>query len=210
MQKSVSFQKINKKLTLIICVSFLYWLNLTIIKNNYPMLECTRFKSIKSTKPVATVTIASILDEIKSDKYRDVILAIRQDENPSKSLLKDKLPCFTPTGVFNHRSIAGLENYNGLICLDIDHVDDAESLKTRASKLTYVHAAFITPSGNGLKVMIKTNASAESYKAKELEVSEAFAIDAGGIRDNRCKDLARIQFVSYDPNLYYNPTSRLF
>ena len=174
------------------------------------MLDCTRFKSIKSTKPVATVSISSILDEIKSDKYRDAILEIRKDDNPSKSPLKDKLPCFTPTGVFNHRSIAGMENYNGLICLDIDHVEDAEALKARASKLAYVHAAFVTPSGNGLKVMIKTNATAETYKAKELEVSEAFGLDTGGIRDNRCKDIARIQFVSYDPTLYFNPSSKLF
>jgi hypothetical protein len=174
------------------------------------MLECTRFKSLKSTKPVASVSIESILDEIKSDKYRDAILEIRKDEAPSKSPLKDKLPCFTPTGIFNHRSIAGMENYNGVICLDIDHVENVEVLKSRASKLSYVHAAFVTPSGNGLKVIIKTDATPENYKTKELQVSEAFSLDAGGIRDNRCKDISRIQFVSYDPNLYYNPDSKVF
>jgi hypothetical protein len=174
------------------------------------MLECTRFKSLKSTKPVATVSIESILEEIKSDKYREAITEIRKDENPSKSPLKDKLPCFTPTGIFNHRSIAGMENYNGIICLDIDHVEDVEILKARASKLSYVHAAFTTPSGNGLKVIIKTDATSENYKAKEVEVSDAFSLDTGGIRDNRCKDISRIQFVSYDPALYYNPQSRVF
>ena len=171
------------------------------------MLECTRFKSLKSTKPVAIVSIASVLEEIKSDKYRDAILEIRKDEAPSKSLLKDKLPCFTPTGVFNHRSIAGMENYNGVICLDIDHVEDVKTLKSRASNLNYVHAAYITPSGNGLKVIIKTNATPETYKSVEAKVAEYFYSDCGAVRDNRCKDIARIQFVSYDPELYYNEDS---
>ena len=174
------------------------------------MLEITRFKSVKNTKPVEVSNLLTIIEEIRSDKYKTIIEEIRQDENPSKSPKKDKLPVFTPTGRFNYRSIAGLEEYNGVICLDIDNVEDPEFLKQRAAKLNYVYAAFVTPSGQGLKVMIKTNATSAEYKTKEIEVSSAFQHDTGAIRDNHCKDIARIQFVSYDPNIYINENSRTF
>jgi len=173
------------------------------------MLQCTRFKSLRNTKPESTVSVLSILEEIRTDKYKSQIDEIRNFENPSKNPLKDKLPVFTPTGIFNHRSMAGLENYNGLMCLDIDHIENPEQLKEQCKKLNYVYSAFVTPSGKGLKVLIKTNATSENYREIELKVSTAFQHDTGAIRDNHCKDIARIQFVSYDPNIYINENSSL-
>ena len=173
------------------------------------MLQCTRFKSLRNTKPESTVSVLSILEEIRTDKYKSQIEEIRNFENPSKNPLKDKLPVFTPTGIFNHRSMAGLENYNGLMCLDIDHIENPEQLKDQCKKLNYVFSAFVTPSGKGLKVLIKTDATAENYREIELKVATAFQHDTGAIRDNHCKDIARIQFVSYDPSIYINENSSL-
>lgn len=173
-------------------------------------LICTRFKSLRSTSPIAEVSLLEVLQEIGSDKYKEKVLAIRQEANPSKSPLKDLLPVFTPTGRFKHRSIAGLMEYNGLICLDLDYVENVTDLKSRAINLPYVYAAFITPSGKGLKVLVKTDATYETYKAKEMEVADAFFHDAGHLRDNHCKDIARIQFVSYDPEVYINENSSTF
>ena len=172
-------------------------------------MKCTRFKSLRNTKPEQVVSLTDVLTEIASDKYKSQIEAIRSQENPSKSPLKDKLPVFTPTGIFNYRSLAGLEEYNGLMCLDIDHVEDPISLKEKCKNLNYVYAAFITPSGKGLKVMIKSPATSENYREIELKVAEIFSLDTGAIRDNHCKDLARIQFVSYDPELYINENSTI-
>lgn len=174
------------------------------------MLQCTRFKSVKNTKPETTQSLLSVLEEIRSDKYKSQIEEIRKQENPSKTPLKDKLPVFTPTGIFNYRSMAGLEEYNGLICLDIDGVSNPEDLKERCKNLGWVYAAFVTPSGQGLKVMVKTNATKETYKMTELLVADAFNEATGCSRDNHCKDIARIQFVSYDPNIYINENSITF
>jgi hypothetical protein len=74
-------------------------------------MKCTRFKSLRNTKPEVVVSLTDVLTEIASEKYKSQIEEIRKFENPSKSPLKDKLPVFTPTGVFNYRSLAGLEEY---------------------------------------------------------------------------------------------------
>jgi hypothetical protein len=173
-------------------------------------LTCTRLKSLRNTKPECEQPLIQVLREIASDCYRVQIEQIRKEENPSKSPLKDKLPVFTPTGLFSHRSMAGLENYNGLICLDIDGVEDPENLKEKCKNLDWVYSAFITPSGRGLKVMVKTHATKETYKQTEMLVADAFNEATGCSRDNHCKDIARIQFVSYDPNIYINENSLTF
>jgi hypothetical protein len=173
-------------------------------------LYCTRFKSLRNTSPEKQVPLFEVLNEIATDRYRNQIEEIRKQENPSKTPLKDRLPVFTPTGKFSYRSMAGLEEYNGLICLDIDGVSNPEDLKERCKNLGWVLSAFITPSGKGLKVMVKTHATKETYKQTELQVAEAFNEATGCSRDNHCKDIARIQFVSYDPNIYINENSITF
>ena len=77
----------------------------------------------------------------------------------------------------------------------------------RQRQLPYVHAAYVTPSGHGLKVIVKTNSKRESYTWAERVVAMMFEGDTGFARDNRCKDIARIQYISYDPDLVYNPDS---
>ena len=165
----------------------------------------TFFKGLRFTTPNKNLELAELLESIRNGEWKGLIEKCHKDIN-----YKKWLPCFTPTGEFNHRSIAGLQKYNGNICLDIDHVEDPEYLKKRISALHYVHAAFITPSGKGLKIIIKTDATPENYKIAEEQLATAMAHDAGAIRDNHCKDIARIQFISYDPDLYYNPESTTF
>ena len=167
-------------------------------------LMVTRFRGLRFTKPQEVVPLQAILERIKTDDWKDRVLKCRTDLKK-----KDWLPCFTPTGIFNHRSLAGLQEYNGIICLDLDHIEDPAELKKRVAILDYVHSAFITPSGKGLKVIIVTDATTENYKDAEEYVAQKFLDNTSTERDNRCKDIARIQFISYDPDLYYNPDSKI-
>jgi hypothetical protein len=144
-------------------------------------------------------------DDIKNGKYKDKVEPIFSVIDKTKrEALKIKLPVFTPTGIFEYRSIKGMLQYNGIVCLDIDNINDPEYLKAITANLNYVYASFITPSSHGLKVIIKTEATFKSYKAIEEKAATAFAMDTGAYRDTHAKDIARIQYVSYDPNLYLN------
>jgi len=99
-------------------------------------MQCTRFKSLRNTKPETVTNLLSVLDEIQRGTYKTQVEEIRKAENPSKSPLKDKLPVFTPTGVFNYRSMAGLEQYNGLIVLISMELQILKILKKNAK--TYI------------------------------------------------------------------------
>jgi len=165
----------------------------------------TFFKGLRSTKPEKVTDLSEILSGIQNGTWKDSVLKCKTDLK-----YKDYLPCFTPTGKFNHRSIKGLEEYNGIICLDIDHVEDPEALKQKVAKLEWANAAFITPSGKGLKVIVKTQATTETFKKTEELVAQAFLEATGVSRDSHCKDISRIQFVSYDPDIYINTNSVTF
>ena len=168
-------------------------------------IPVTRFSGLRSTKPKEITTLSVVLDEIKNGTYADKIHNVRKDLSK-----KQYLPVFTPTGQFSHRSIAGLEIYNGLVCLDVDHQKDPNDLINRCKNIPWVTSAFITPSGFGVKVLIQTDATQEDYKQVELEVSQQFEEFTGAKRDNHCKDIARIQFVSHDPDLFINENAEIF
>jgi len=167
-------------------------------------IEITTFKSKVSTTPVEYMNLDEMLVRIKSDLWKEKILKVRGDLKH-----KDWLPCFTPTGRFSHRSINGMDYYNGVMCLDVDSVNDPEGLKEIAKELPYVHAMFTTPSGKGLKVIILTNSDKHSYTENEEKVAALWLRATGVPRDNHCKDIARVQYISWDPNLYYNPDSKM-
>ena len=167
-------------------------------------IHVTTFRGLRFTAPKEQTTLEKVLLDIKSDKWKDRVIKCHSDIKK-----KDWLPVFTPTGSFSHRSIKGLEQYNGIICLDIDHVENPELLKEEVKCLDWVHAAFITLSGKGLKVIVRTNATTHSYRAVEEKIALLFFEATNYSRDNHCKDIARIQFISYDPDLYYNPQSKI-
>ena len=168
-------------------------------------MQVTTFKSRTSTTPESQTTLAEVLEGIKSGKWKSKILKCRENLKN-----KDWLPCFTPTGIFSHRSIAGQEFYNGIICLDIDGISEPDVIKAKASEFPWVHSCFITASGNGLKVIVKTEANQINYTSYEEAFAKYWQSLGMPPRDNHCKDIARIQYISWDPNLYYNPNSTVF
>jgi hypothetical protein len=168
-------------------------------------VEVSFFKNLRNKEPDETYSLIEILDFIKNGKWKSEIEACRLDLT-----LKNSLPSFTPNGIFQVRNNLGLIQYSGIVCLDIDNVDDIPSLKRKCKSIPWVWVTYVTPSGKGLKVFVKTESTPESFKYIEQQVAQEFFNQTGLMRDNRAKDLARLQFISYDRELYLNPGSIVF
>lgn len=169
------------------------------------MTPISFFKRLTITTPEETIALEKILEDIRSDRWKKEIMACR--ENPE---LKMELPCFTPTGIFSHRSKKGLVSYNGFQTLDIDHVSNPEELKNKCKTIPWVYAAFITPSGKGLKVIVKTDGTEADFDDTGKALNAAFQEQTGFERDKNCKDISRVHFVSWDPAAYINPEAEVF
>ena len=155
--------------------------------------------------------VKNILDIIRTGDYgvADKINGIRNAANKEqRDELKKHLFVITWQGVFSHKNNNGCVSLSSLVCIDIDHqtVSDLQHIKQTISAWPFVLAFFMSPSDDGLKVIIRTdNYSIDHYGNCYRQVEKLFT-DAFGIQpDSRCEDLSHPCYISYDPGIYYNP-----
>ena len=162
-------------------------------------------------------TISTILEEIKTGKYRPGIIYLRKSlaENKTEAYNKAKksLPAFTPSGKFvGGRKLEFLAKYSSCIILDIDKLsaNDLQNAKHLANQSEFTLASFISPSGNGLKILVKINSDKANHKEAFLLVQAHYESILKLEIDKSGKDLTRLCFYSYDENLYYNENAKIF
>jgi len=118
--------------------------------------------------------------------------------------LKMELPGFLPSGTFTKRDNASLVEYSGLLCADLDKVgsENVHTIKEVLKTLPFVRAVAISPSGDGLKVFFNVVDDPlrhfDSFRSIQENVRDGFNIEI----DEKCKDLARICFFTYDPEIW--------
>lgn len=167
--------------------------------------------------PNETKDLSEIFEIIKSDKYESEISEIRYALITNKDVLaqnlKKRLPAFTPSGTFrDRRAINKLDIHNGIIHLDFDklELDELPLIKEKINKCAYTFASFISPSGRGIKVFVKAEANKDNHSELYLKI-EAFYCELLEIKtDESVKDVSRLCFFSYDPELFMNSESEIF
>jgi VirE N-terminal domain/Primase C terminal 1 (PriCT-1) len=181
----------------------------------YKMSKATIFKNISPNDPFY-IPIDMALARIKEGKSKELVEKIRAEADSEKrNILKRRLPCICFSGKFSERYDNQLIEHSGFIVLDFDHVNIEETLK-EASQKPYIYAAWISPSGDGLKVLALINDGSKHrshFKALRQEFIEheegvvlyekdgktpKSRVDRSGINESR------ICFESYDPNIYIN------
>lgn len=156
------------------------------------------YKNATSTEP-KEVAISAVLKGIEEGRWEDDVQAVHIGDYSEN---KKKLPGVTFSGTFTARRIDGLIEHSGFICLDWDKVD-AKAKKEELKNDPFIYAAFTSPSGEGVKALIKIPKDRHTERFKAL--NERFPdIDLSG------KDVSRLCFVSYDPDLYLNENSEVF
>ena len=161
--------------------------------------------------------ITSVLSDIQSGTYRASIEAIRklmaQNKTGEAETLKKQLPGFTPSGKFeNGRKADRFTTYSGFVILDLDKLNPEQltTAKATATKAPFTFAAFISPSGNGLKIIVRVTSSAEHHKTAFQQVADYYLQTLQLAVDQSGKDVSRLCFMSYDPDSYFNFDAELF
>ena len=152
----------------------------------------------------------TIISKIKEGRWREKVeeirLHLKNGENTKAIEKKNNLPAFTFSATFqNKRTEDNIKRYSGVIGLDYDKLDNPEQVKKLLIKSPYVYAAFISPSGNGVKIFVLTTNKEVSYHNNVfIEVKEYHDNLASIASDSSVKDIPRLCFVSYDPEAYLN------
>lgn len=173
----------------------------------------TIFKSIKDTDTPFFRDIRQILLRIKdgSETTKDLVKRIRLEKRkPERQELKKELPAICFSGTFNKRTDASLIQHSGFICLDFDGYEKQKEMlhdKENLTKNKYVFSVFISPSGNGLKVIVKIPADAENHTNYFNSLEKYFN---SPYFDKTSKNLSRVCYESYDPLLHINENSSVW
>lgn len=160
-------------------------------------------------------SIEEVLKVIKGGHWKESVEAIQKHlkigEIKLADKLKSKLPAFTISATFkDKRKKENVDIYSGLLHLDYDKLDNVEEIKAKAIIIPNTYSAFISPSGKGLKILVKTDAELSTHTVVFNELKCFYDDMLGVVSDKSVKDVTRLCFVSYDSKLYINDNSETF
>lgn len=171
----------------------------------------TIFKNIRETSTPFFRDVSFVFGRIASEKYGDLIKQIRREEDKTqRNELKKGLPALCFSGTFSKRADDALQEHSGLICLDFDGYvkkKDMVAAKQEMTKDPYVMAVFISPSGNGLKVIVKIPKDADNHKRYFSGLQEHFNSE---YFDVTSKNISRVCYESADRDIYVNYDSQVW
>lgn len=167
------------------------------------------FKRITDVKNPINYNLDDILEIIKTGtefdlkkKVQDVRNAKDKDEKDEK---KKRIPAATVNGTFESKNKNCLKVYSSYTALDFDHIpeDEMQDFIDNLKKSPHVYAGFRTSSGEGYKAIILHDNLEPLYHDDLYEqLLEYYNCE---VKDTSTRDLARGNYLSYDPDLWINP-----
>lgn len=171
----------------------------------------TIFKNLQTTNTPFFKDIDFVLDRIKSGKSKAIVENVRKQKTKELAdKIKVTLPAICFSGTFTKRSDNSIVEHSGLICLDFDKYESDELLNEDRNKLIndkYTFALFTSPSGNGLKLLVKIPLEIDNHK-KYFDALEKYYNNSHF--DTTSKNISRVCFESYDNELFVNKKAKIW
>lgn len=163
---------------------------------------------------LSLIPFRSIVERIKADaELKDKVSQLRMEaDTDKKNKLKQQLPYFSMCRFKNERSNADFQSTYAMI-FDFDHLQQLDEVRSKLENWEYTAAVFTSPSGTGLKLIVKLNrpiTRVDEYKEVYGKVADYIHNKVGVFTDKATHDPARACFLSYDPGIYVNETSKEF
>mgnify|MGYP003644237990 CR=1 FL=1 len=171
----------------------------------------TIFKNIHDTSAPFHRPVEAILSRIKNGKSKDLVKSIRDAKSKEEQTqLKKQLPAICFSGTFFKRNDQAINQHSGLICLDFDGYPSTKDMMADKKKLAndkFVYSVFISPSGLGLKVLVKIPEDAQNHKNYFNSLQTHFNSERFDIST---KNISRVCYESYDPHIFINTNSNIW
>jgi hypothetical protein len=171
----------------------------------------TIYKNILETQTFFHRDIEEVFERIRTGKSKELIEKIRLEPDKQKrNILKKNLPSICFSGKFETRAAKSLIEHSGVICLDFDQFKTEKELKKQRDFLEkdkYTFALFTSPSGDGLKCLVKIPAEKENHKEYFLGLMDYYNCPNF---DKNTSDVSRVCYESFDSKIFINKNSELF
>ena len=162
------------------------------------------FKAGEFSKVSGEVDFFDYLDHVQMGRWQDVVLSVR-----AKKTDKKKVPSVTVSGTFeDRRRVDNFRTHSGVIGIDLDIQDnpDLNDKKDALAADPYCLALHHSVGGFGLVWYVKVNPEKhlDAFQAIEKYLSNTYGV----IVDPSGKDVSRLRYVSFDPDMYINKKSK--
>lgn len=168
------------------------------------------FETIYSIAPKGnSKSVIYYLERIRNGAVKKQISDIRLlTDKKAQNELKKTLPNVAFGGTFATRNANGIKTGSGLCILDFDGVNDVNELKDGLKLNKHCFAAWVSPSGKGVKALFRINETINpvEYTAifNQLIIDFNFDLDKSG------QDICRMCYESFDPDIYVNTDAEIY
>lgn len=172
------------------------------------------FRNAKESVPISSLSFQAYFEGIQDGRWQEKASRIRGASSvDEKKVFKKTVPAVSPSARFlKKRGDDCSHVHSGIICLDIDAQDQRERNLLQERGRFYadplVWAGHTSISGVGLALYIKING--DQHQESFLQLEQYYREEYDIILDENCKDVSRLRFVSFDPELYLNPDAKVF
>ena len=175
------------------------------------------YKNLVNVKSPSSVELSYVHSEIVGGELLMDTLAVREadpDDKDAKSKAKKRLPAVSFAGNFTQRGNKYLTDLSGLICLDIDELGKWWLPELRSEIINddtlLPSLVFISPSGQGLKVVCEYNNDCDASYREIWDCFEKYFLEKYEIQiDKACKDVSRLCYLCADDTAFYREQKSL-
>jgi hypothetical protein len=166
-------------------------------------------KPIKNLRPYRDITLLELYKVVRGDYYK-VRTELLRKATPEryKEVKATELDYITPGGTFHTRKESGIIKASGLISIDIDHISNPEEVKTKLSTFEGMQFIFTSPSGKGVKAILKDPMTEDTY-SDQFEVIRSVIEKEYGYEVDSTPDISRACFLCHDPNVWISNEVKL-
>lgn len=168
-------------------------------------IEVTIYPKVYGKHEPNYIKLGTALDRIKNGAKNISLIQELREGDKSK---KKELPIVCFSGTFNERNDEGIIDHSSLIVVDFDHVD-VDHVKALLCMDDYVYSCWTSPSGDGLKALIRIShpeRHRDHFRAivSYFDKTYGLEVDESGINESRAC------FESYDPEICIKDESKNF
>lgn len=174
--------------------------------------EVSFFKPpVSNIRPSVSLRLAELQQLIMGPRFEKITTELRSMTDPAsrRRFKASRFPYVTFAGVFDRRHDGALKRYSQLMVFDFDHLPDVEEVRhlllNRAGLETEM--LFVSPSGHGLKWIVRVEPLAADYRNFFLSVSN-YLKQEFGLQPDKAGDLSRACFIPKDEFCYLHPRHR--
>ena len=168
------------------------------------MSKVTIFKNMFDVDRPFYVSVETALNRIKDGNSKDTIDKIRSGDGSKQSL-----PIVLFSGIFSKRNDDDIRTHSNLVVLDFDKLADVDEAKGKLAMDDYTYACWVSPSGNGIKCLVRIQDSTKHRDhfrsiVEYMMKTHSLEVDVSGVNESRAC------YESYDPDIIINEDSLVY